>query len=102
MKARFVGDPNDGFSGPQHLTCWGVEFVKGEWATVANVKFARHSHFEFDGDGDGEPDLDPDEIKKALDDLGVKYHHKAGPAKLAAMLEEATAPPKAAEEEAGE
>lgn len=99
MKARFVGDPNDGFSGPHKITVWGVDFVKDEWQKVTNPKFARHSHFEFDGDENGEPDLDPEELKKALDDLGVKYHHKAGPAKLAELLEAATAPPAAVEEE---
>ncbi len=50
MRARFIGDPNDGGSGPQQLTCWGVEFVKGEWRDVTDDRFGRHSHFEFDAE----------------------------------------------------
>ncbi len=46
MRVRFIGDPNDNFSGPDHLKCWGVEFVKGEWTEVEDERFARHSHFE--------------------------------------------------------
>lgn len=51
MKARFVGDPNDGNSGPDTLTVWGVEFEKGKWTDVGDdERFARHSHFEVRGD----------------------------------------------------
>lgn len=99
MKARFIGDPNDNCSGADTITVYDHEFVKGKWRTVSNAKFATHSHFEFDGDEDGKPDLDEDELRKALDELGVKYHPRTGPAKLAAMLEEATAPPSEGEEE---
>ena len=28
-------------------------------------------------------------VKKELDDLGVEYHHRAGPAKLVELLEDA-------------
>ena len=48
MKARFIGDPNDNFSGPERITFWGVEFVKGEWERVTNPRFATNNHFEFD------------------------------------------------------
>ena len=48
MRARFIGDPSDGFSGPQTITVWGHEFTKGEWCDVTTDKFARHSHFEFE------------------------------------------------------
>lgn len=98
MRARFIGDPNDGLSGPQQLVCWGVEFVKGEWRKVTDKRFASHTHFEFDANDDGKADLSVDEMRSALDELGVKYHHKAGAAKLAELLDEATAP----KEEAGE
>jgi hypothetical protein len=61
MKAKFIGDPNDGFSGPHELVQHGVTFVKGQWSEVpAEVfpKLARNSHFEveadpLDHDGDG-------------------------------------------------
>jgi hypothetical protein len=42
MKARFVGDPNDGGSGPDVLTHWGVEFQKGKWTDVgSDARFAQ-------------------------------------------------------------
>ena len=45
MRARFIGDPNDNFSGPERITFWGVEFVKGEWERVTNPRFASNNHF---------------------------------------------------------
>lgn len=65
MKARFIGDPNDGFGGPDVLTTYGVEFVKGDWTDLpadlskaARDKLAHNSHFEvkvdpLDHDGNG-------------------------------------------------
>lgn len=91
MKARFVGDPSDGFSGPDSLTVYGVAFTKGEWASVPSAlgeKFANHSHFEVDADADGEDDPSLDDLRAALDALGVKYHPRSGQAKLAALLAE--------------
>lgn len=46
MKARFVGDPGDNFSGPDLIEVWGETFVKGEWQEVKSDRFATHSHFE--------------------------------------------------------
>lgn len=55
MKARFVGDPNDNGSGPEHVSVWGLEFEKGEWTDVGDdARFAGHSHFET-ADGDAKP-----------------------------------------------
>lgn len=99
MKARFVGDPNDHGSGPQTVSVWGVEFVKGEWRSVSSAQFATHSHFEFDADGDGEDDPSVGEMKEELTRLGVKFHHKAGASKLAELLAEAKAPQPAADKE---
>lgn len=48
MRARFIGDPNDGGSGPETITVFGVEFTKGKWRAVDSDRFATHSHFEFD------------------------------------------------------
>ncbi len=59
MKARFIGDPNDNFSGPQHMRMWGVDFVKGEWVQVTDPRFATNNHFEFD-DGIA-PLVDPED-----------------------------------------
>lgn len=73
MKARFVGDPNDGFSGPDTLTVFDHDFVKGEWTPVRDKRFGNHSHFEFDADDDGDADPSVEKIKADLDMLGVKY-----------------------------
>jgi len=104
MKARFVGDPNDNHSGPNRVTLHGLEFEKNVWRTVDKAVFATHSHFEFDGDEDGEDDPSVEEMKAELAELGVKFHHKAGAAKLAELLAEAraAAPAAADEEKAGE
>ncbi len=53
MRARFIGDPNDNFSGPERITFWGVEFVKGEWERVTNPRFATNNHFEVDDGSEG-------------------------------------------------
>jgi len=53
MKARFIGDPNDNFSGPQHMRMWGVDFVKGEWVQVTEPRFATNNHFEVDDGSEG-------------------------------------------------
>lgn len=85
MKARFVGDPADHFSGPDAITVWGVQFVKDKWREVDNNRFATHSHFQTDADEDGAPGPSVDELKYRLDEAGVKYHHASGHAKLAAL-----------------
>lgn len=91
MKARFIGDPNDDFSGPQVLTSWGQSFEFGVWTDVTSdlgAKAATHSHFEVDANDDGEADPSIDAVRAELDALGVKYHHKAGYAKLVDLLNE--------------
>ncbi|MDM8352896.1 hypothetical protein [Brevundimonas diminuta] len=92
-KARFIGDPNHNGDGPDELTLYGVEFVKGEWIAVpANVaaKLSGNNHFEIDANDDGAADPTVEELRAQLDQLGVKYHHKAGAEKLLALLDEAT------------
>lgn len=64
MKARFIGDPNDGFSGPRVLTTWGYEFEKdGAFVEVSDGRFARHSHFETEGEVEAAADAAPAEPK---------------------------------------
>lgn len=50
MKARFIGDPRDNFSGPDLFPLRGVVFVKNEWTSVADealfAKLQAHNHFE--------------------------------------------------------
>jgi len=50
MKARFIGDPNDNFSGPDVFPLRGVTFLKDKWTSVADValfeKLLTHNHFE--------------------------------------------------------
>jgi len=95
MKARFIGDPRNNGEGAPALSFGGVTFAKGEWADVPAslvAKLTGNSHFEVDANADGQADPDLDEARAQLDALGVKYHHKAGLAKLTALLDEATRP----------
>jgi hypothetical protein len=88
-RARFIGDPRHDGEGPSEITLLGLSFVKGEWAPVnasVYVKLATHSHFEVDADTDGEADPSVGDMRALLTERGVKFHHKAGPAKLAALL----------------
>lgn len=57
MKARFVGNPSSDGDGPERLTVFGGEFVKGEWREVSDDVAARlstNNHFEV-----GEPAPEP-------------------------------------------
>lgn len=55
MKARFIGDPRDNFSGPDVFPLRGVVFIKDEWTSVADedlfAKLQTHNHFETAEDG---------------------------------------------------
>lgn len=93
MRARFIGDPRNNGEGASALSFAGVEFIKDEWTPVSAAlgkKLAKNDHFELDADHDGAADPTVEELRAQLDDLGVKYHHKAGPEKLLALLDEAT------------
>lgn len=50
MRAKFIGDPNDDFSGPRVYSFRGVDFPKGKWVPLTDaVTFAKcegSSHFE--------------------------------------------------------
>lgn len=65
---------------------FGQWFPVGEWVSTQNAKLAGNPAFEVDADRDEEPDPSVDDMKAELDRRGVKYHHKAGPAKLKALL----------------
>lgn len=91
MRARFVGDPRHDGEGPETVNVSGFSFVKGVWTPVtaqAAAMFARSSHFEVDTDGDGKPGPTVEDLRYALTEKGVKFHHKAGIAKLQALLAE--------------
>jgi hypothetical protein len=85
MRVRFIGSDEPG----EDAVCvvFGMTFPRGEWVEVDNAKLAANPAFEVDIDGDDGPDLNADELKAELDRRGVKYHHKAGPAKLKALLD---------------
>jgi hypothetical protein len=62
MKVKYVGDPRDGFAGPEQITHLGVTFKKGAWTTIADDhefagKFRNNETFVVQGaldhDGDG-------------------------------------------------
>lgn len=50
MRAKFVGDPSDGFSGPNVYPFRGVNFPKGKWVGLTDAETFRKcegsSHFE--------------------------------------------------------
>ena len=49
MRARFIGDPRDNFSGAEEFVFFGTLFRKGEWRDVGEEELPRligHSHFE--------------------------------------------------------
>lgn len=52
---RFIGDPQDGFEGPDRFEWQGIEFSRDEWADVADAdlvtKLDGNSHFERADDG---------------------------------------------------
>ncbi len=94
MKARFIGDPNDGFSGPDIMTMWGVEFAKGEWVKVMDPRFARHNHFEVEGGvslsadpEDGLEGLKVPELKVLAAERGVDLTDVTKKADIIAALE---------------
>jgi len=54
MRARFIGDPRDNFSGPDVLEMFNTKFPRDQWINVEEgpfaVKLRRHNHFEVDSD----------------------------------------------------
>lgn len=60
MKARFIGDPRDDFSGPKTIPLFGRTFPKGRFVTIEGDdaekvigKLQANDHFEV-GEGEGE------------------------------------------------
>ena len=57
---RFIGDPRDGFDGPDRFTWMGVEFSRDEWADVSDpfmlAKLDGHSHYEREDEASDEGD----------------------------------------------
>lgn len=67
MKAKFLGDPNDDFSGPKTIRLFGRQFPQGRFVTVEKIgtetdkdverilgKLSGNAHFEV-AEGEGEP-----------------------------------------------
>lgn len=58
INAKFVGDPNDDFSGPTNMTMFGQDFKKGEYVELTDPAVIRkvrgHSHFQIEGEGEVE------------------------------------------------
>ena len=104
MLARFIGDPRNGGDGPRLVSTFGFEFIKGDWRDVSDecaLKLVGNDHFEVEGltanegqyvvvdsGGEGAALLDDvNALRAMLDARGIAYHHKAGVAKLRALLE---------------
>ena len=85
MRVRFIGsgEPDEN----EACEAFGITFPLGEWVEVDNAKLASNPAFEVDIDGDDEPDPNIDQLKAELDRRGVRYHYKAGLAKLKALLD---------------
>jgi len=48
-KAKFIGDPNDNFSGPDSFEWEGLEFSRTEWTEVPDemaLRLFKHNHYE--------------------------------------------------------
>lgn len=67
MKAKFLGDPNDDFSGPKTIRLFGRQFPQGRFVTVEKIgtetdkdverilgKLSGNAHFKV-AEGEGEP-----------------------------------------------
>lgn len=83
MRVRFIGSGEDGEDAV--CTVFGQSFPLGEWVEASSAKLTGNPAFEVEA-GAGEPDLTVDEMKAELDRRGVKYHHKAGSARLKELL----------------
>jgi hypothetical protein len=65
MRARFIGDPNDDFSGPKVFPIYGVEFPKGVFMPLDGLddgqvaKLANNNHFEFQAGAGKALNVDP-------------------------------------------
>lgn len=87
---KLVG--NDHFE-VEGLTVAKVTVVEETFTRDDLAAWAREGFAAFDGDGDGRlggfagPTDEALTLRAALDAKGIKYHHKAGVAKLRALLE---------------
>ncbi len=52
MKFRFIGDPNDNYSGPDVLEMFGMKFPRDKWVEVPegrdSEKLSNNAHFDTD------------------------------------------------------
>jgi hypothetical protein len=76
------------------VVLYGVTFPKSEPVAVDPAahpvlvrKLEGNSHFREHADGDEQGD-EVATLRSKLDELGIKYHHKAGAEKLRALLPE--------------
>ena len=88
MRVRFIGSGEPG----ENAVCvvFGTSFPVGQWVPVSAEIYKRLSGnwtFERDQDDDGQADPTLEQMRKALDDRGIPYHHRAGLAKLKALLD---------------
>lgn len=86
MKARYLGEEG----GDATCVAFGLSFPTGEWVEIGKdqQRLVGNPMFETDADEDGDADPTVEVMKERLTALGVTFHHKAGAAKLAALLAE--------------
>lgn len=65
---RFIGDPLDGFEGPDRFEWMGVEFSRDEWADVVDpfmtAKLDGNSHFEREDEAAAGDETPPETPRK--------------------------------------
>jgi hypothetical protein len=101
VNVKFIGDPNDDFSGPSVMKLWGHEFKKGEFTPVPSSvgeKALAHNHFQVEGheeEAEHQHEMaqhEPDVLRNVLDRRGVAYPKNANRAKLSALVSEGGPP----------
>lgn len=93
MRARFIGDPQNGGEGPVSLSLFGLTFTRDEWTDVPKsfaAKIKGNTHFEVEAVAEPEGE-DVAALQAALDAKGIPYHRLAGAKKLKALLDKSEA-----------
>ena len=82
MRAKFIGDPNDDFSGPKVVRVKGEDFLKDQFVSVSDKlagELAGHNHFVVEeGDAPSFHDAAPETLTRASRAMDGDDDGKAG------------------------
>lgn len=82
MRAKFIGDPNDDFSGPKVVRVKGEAFLKDQFVSVSDklaTTLAGHNHFVIEeGDAPSFQDAAPEPVSRAARAMDGGDDGKAG------------------------